>query len=122
MRSRSEHSYVSRSAFKLAQLDDSFRFLRRAGTVIDLGASPGGWTQVALERMGKTGSVFALDLLELDARVKLTGADSSLAFIRGDFTSSAVQQELHDAVLQSSASTIDVILSDMMGEMPGLQS
>jgi 23S rRNA (uridine2552-2'-O)-methyltransferase len=122
VRSRVESNYVSRSAFKLIQLDESYKFLRKAKTVVDLGASPGGWTQVALEKMGnKQGRIFALDLLDLDSQVRMSsagGASERLSFIRGDFTTPAVQEELHASVRASDAATIDVVMSDMMGEFP----
>jgi 23S rRNA (uridine2552-2'-O)-methyltransferase len=104
-----EQNYVSRSAFKLIQLNDSFKFLRKAKTVVDLGASPGGWTQVALEKMGNKGRV-------LDSQVRMNGGGSErLSFIKGDFTTSNIQDELQ-ASLQSTDSVVDVVLSDMMGE------
>jgi len=117
VRERLEKNYVSRSAFKLIQLNNSYRFLKKAKTVVDLGASPGGWTQVALEKMGnKQSRVFALDLLDLDNQVKMSsGGSERLSFIKGDFTASMVQDELHTSV-QGSDTTIDVVLSDMMGK------
>src|SRR5262252_9994138 len=56
--------YRSRAAFKLIELDDRFRLLRRDHRVVDLGCAPGGWTQVAVERVGIGGKVVGLDLAE----------------------------------------------------------
>src|SRR5215472_302532 len=57
--------YRSRAAFKLAELDDAFGFLKRGARVLDLGAAPGGWSQVAAERVGNKGRVVAVDVLEM---------------------------------------------------------
>jgi 23S rRNA (uridine2552-2'-O)-methyltransferase len=57
--------YRSRAAFKLIELDDRFRFLAPGGRVVDLGAAPGGWTQVAAERTGASGRVVAVDAREM---------------------------------------------------------
>src|SRR5579859_4966771 len=63
--------YRSRAAFKLIQLDDRFNFLKPGALVVDLGAAPGGWTQVAVERVmakdGKQGRVVGIDLTPMDA-------------------------------------------------------
>lgn len=61
--------YRSRAAYKLAELDDKYRFLKPGGRIVDLGAAPGGWSQVAAERVGSTagkGKVVAIDILEMD--------------------------------------------------------
>jgi 23S rRNA (uridine2552-2'-O)-methyltransferase len=57
--------YRSRAAFKLAELDDRFRFLSKGVRVLDLGAAPGGWSQVAAQRAGAAGRVVAMDILEM---------------------------------------------------------
>ncbi len=57
--------YRSRAAFKLSELDDRFGFLKKGGGVVDLGAAPGGWSQVAVERVG-TGRVVGIDIIEMD--------------------------------------------------------
>ena len=56
--------YRSRAAFKLIELDDKFHFLKAGARVLDLGAAPGGWTQVALKRVGGNGQVVGADILE----------------------------------------------------------
>jgi len=74
--------YRSRAAFKLIQLDDRFSFLKPGALVVDLGAAPGGWTQIAVERVmpkqGKQGRVVGIDLTPMDA---IAGAE----LITGDF-------------------------------------
>ncbi|MBV9061716.1 MAG: RlmE family RNA methyltransferase, partial [Alphaproteobacteria bacterium] len=57
--------YRSRAAFKLAELDDKFHFLKPGARVLDLGAAPGGWSQVAARRVGENGVVVAADILEM---------------------------------------------------------
>ncbi len=80
--------YRSRSAFKLAQLDDKVSFLKPGARVVDLGAAPGGWTQVAVERTGPKGLVIGIDITEIEAisgAVLITGDvrdEDSLAQVR----------------------------------------
>ncbi len=100
--------YRSRAAFKLAQMDDRFGFLKRGSRVVDLGAAPGGWTQVALERCGAQARVVALDLNEIEP---LEGA----LCLRGDFHEPAVQVRIV-AALEGPA---DVVLSDMAAPATG---
>ena len=100
--------YRSRAAYKLRQLDDKYRFLRAGARVVDLGASPGGWTQVAVQRVGKNGRVVALDLVEIDP---VPGAE----FILGDIQSSEIQGQLREAL----GGDADVVLSDMAAPATG---
>src|SRR5207248_7369785 len=57
--------YRSRAAFKLIELDDKFHFLKTGARVLDLGAAPGGWSQVAAKKVGAAGTVVAADILEI---------------------------------------------------------
>ena len=98
--------YRSRAAFKLIELDDRFRLLAPGGCVVDLGAAPGGWTQVAVKRVGAGGKdggrVIAVDIAEM---APVPGA----TILRGDFHDDATL-DLLKATLQGPA---DVVLSDM---------
>ena len=96
----------SRAAFKLMELDDRFRLIRAGARVVDLGAAPGGWTQVALQRGAET--VVAVDLLPINA---LTG----VVAVRGDFTDPTVAQEVR-AALEGGA---DLVVSDMAPNTTG---
>jgi 23S rRNA (uridine2552-2'-O)-methyltransferase len=96
-----KRGYRSRAAFKLLQLDDQFRFLKPNARVIDLGAAPGGWTQVSVER-SKGGVVIGIDLMPVDP---IAGA-TVLAKDFYDEDAPAVLTKLLDG-------PADVVLSDM---------
>jgi 23S rRNA (uridine2552-2'-O)-methyltransferase len=100
--------YRSRAAFKLVEIDDKAHILRRSARVIDLGAAPGGWSQVAAKRVGPQGRVVAIDLLPMDA---IAGVD----FVQLDFLDSAAPAKLK-AMLGGYA---DVVLSDMAANATG---
>jgi len=100
--------YRSRAAFKLAQLDDKAHFLRRGGRIVDLGAAPGGWTQVAVERAGRTGRVVAMDINEMEP---VPGAVTLLGDARTDEARARVREALDGAA--------DVVLSDMAAPATG---
>lgn len=101
----------SRAAFKLMELDDKFKFLKPGSNVIDLGAAPGGWVQVALERCGPKGYVVGIDLLEIEP---LAGAD----LIQGDFLDDDAPDRLR-ALMDGDA---DIVLSDMAASSTGHRS
>ena len=104
--------FRSRAAFKLLQLDDKFRFLRPGARVVDLGAAPGGWTQVAVERVAPSGRppgrVVAIDILEMPP---LAGA----TVLRGDFLAADAPDRIRAAL----AGGADVVLSDMAAPATG---
>jgi len=108
-RAKSE-GYRSRAAFKLMEIDDRDHLLRPGMVVVDLGAAPGSWSQVALRRVG--GRVFALDLLAFEP---LPGAD----FIQGDFQDDAVLGELESRL---GGLGVDVVLSDMAPNLSGIDT
>lgn len=94
------------------QMDRRDRLLRPGITVVDLGAAPGGWSQVAAARVGPKGRVFALDLLPMDP---LPG----VAFLQGDFTDGVVLERLLEALAGNPA---DLVLSDMAPNMSGTKA
>ncbi|MBC9072175.1 23S rRNA (uridine(2552)-2'-O)-methyltransferase RlmE [Thauera sp. CAU 1555] len=102
--------YRSRAAFKLAEIDDRDRLLRPGAVVVDLGAAPGSWSQVAVQRIGAKGRVFALDLLPVEP---IPGVE----FLQGDFTDDAVAEQF-EASLQGAA--VDLVMSDMAPNMSGV--
>jgi 23S rRNA (uridine2552-2'-O)-methyltransferase len=103
--------YRSRAAYKLAEIDDKYRFLRPGMRVVDLGAAPGGWSQIAAERVGVrdgTGRVIAIDILDM---APLTGVE----FLRLDFLNPAAPETLRTIL----AGGADVVLSDMAANATG---
>ena len=108
-RARAE-GYRSRASFKLMEIDDRDRLFRPDETVVDLGAAPGGWSQVAVQRMKGRGRVIALDLLEMDP---VGGVD----FIQGDFRDEDVLQKL-EMIL--AGVRVGLVLSDMAPNMSGI--
>jgi 23S rRNA (uridine2552-2'-O)-methyltransferase len=102
----------SRAAYKLDEIAARDRLLKPGMMVVDLGAAPGGWSQVAAERVGPRGRVFALDLIEMPA---LPG----VLFLRGDFRDNATLEELERALGGQRA---DLVLSDMAPNLSGIAS
>jgi 23S rRNA (uridine2552-2'-O)-methyltransferase len=96
----------SRAAFKLLDLDDRFHLIRPRASVIDLGAAPGGWTQVAVKR--GAGTVVGVDLLAVDP---IPGAVT----LQGDFTDPDIQAQLAALV----GGRADIVLSDMAPNTTG---
>ena len=103
-----KRGYRSRAAFKLAQLDDRFRFLKQGARIVDLGCAPGGWLQVAAERCGPAAHIVGIDLLEVEA---VAGADLLL----GDFLDDDAPERLKAAL----GGQADVVLSDMAASSTG---
>jgi 23S rRNA (uridine2552-2'-O)-methyltransferase len=102
----------SRAAYKLMEIDDKHHLLKRRAKVVDLGAAPGGWSQVAAKRVGAVdgsgGRVIAIDILEMDAM-------PSVEFLHLDFLDARAPEELK-ALLGGPA---DVVLSDMAANATG---
>jgi 23S rRNA (uridine2552-2'-O)-methyltransferase len=98
----------SRAAFKLAEIDDKHRILKSGARVVDLGAAPGGWSQVAAKRVGAHGRVVAIDVLDMDA---IAGVD----FAKLDFLDPDAPDKLK-AMLGGPA---DAVLSDMAANATG---
>lgn len=101
--------YRARAAYKLLELHEKDRLLRPGMKVVDLGAAPGSWSQVAAEIVGDSGRVVALDLLPMDA---LPGVE----IIEGDFRESEVLEQLETVV----GDRVDLVLSDMAPNLSGI--
>lgn len=101
--------YASRAAYKLLAIQEKDRIFKHGMTVIDLGAAPGGWSQVAAQCVGDRGRVIAIDVLPMDV-------PANVAFIQGDFNDEVILQSLEKALDGKKA---DVILSDMAPNMSG---
>ena len=104
------HGYRARSAYKLLEIDAKEGLLKSGMRVVDLGSAPGGWSQVAAQKVGAGGKVFALDLLEMVGLPDVT-------FIQGDFTEATVLAEL-SAKLNGQA--VDLVISDMAPNISGI--
>ncbi len=100
----------SRAAFKLMEIDDKDHLLRPGMVVVDLGAAPGGWSQVAAKRVGSGGRVLALDLLEM---APLPGVE----FFQGDFRQDAVLAEL---TFRLGDRPVELVISDMAPNISGI--
>ncbi len=100
--------FRSRAAFKLIEIDDKHHVLKSGARVVDLGAAPGGWSQVAAKRVGARGRVVAIDILEMD---EIAGVE----FARIDFLDDSAPDKLK-AMLGGPA---DVVLSDMAANATG---
>jgi len=108
-RSKKE-GYRSRAAYKLIEIDDRDRILAPGAVVVDLGAAPGGWTQVSVKRAGPKGRVVAIDLLEMEP---VAGA----TFLRGDFAGPAGLAAVEAAL---AGARVDAVLSDMSPNISGI--
>ena len=103
--------YRARSAYKLAELADRFRLLRRGDHVIDLGAWPGGWLQIAVERIGDEGRAVGVDVVPLEPL-----SAGNVALIAGDVRDPAVIQAARERL----GRTADVVLSDLAPKLTGV--
>ena len=105
-----KEGWRSRAAFKLMEIDDRDKLLRRGEVVVDLGAAPGGWSQVAFKRVGDGGLVLALDLLEMEPI-------HGVHFIQGDFRDDAVLHRLEEVLDKRE---VGLVMSDMAPNMSGV--
>jgi 23S rRNA (uridine2552-2'-O)-methyltransferase len=104
--------YRSRAVFKLEELIERDQLLKPGMVVVDLGAAPGGWSQMVRERLGERGRIVALDILPMDS---IAGVD----MIVGDFREDSVLKQL-EATL--GGAQVDLVLSDMAPNMSGVES
>jgi 23S rRNA (uridine2552-2'-O)-methyltransferase len=103
--------YRSRAAYKLIELDDKYHFLKGGMTVVDLGAAPGGWSQIAARRVGAVngkGKVIAIDLLEMP---EIAG----VSFAQLDF----LDQDAPEKLIAMMGGRADVVMSDMAANTTG---
>ena len=99
--------YRSRSAFKLIEMNEKFKFLKKNILLLDLGAAPGGWSQVAVKKI-VNGKVLAVDIKSME---KIKGVD----FINGDFSNEEISKE----IIKYFGKKIDVVISDMATNTSG---
>jgi 23S rRNA (uridine2552-2'-O)-methyltransferase len=104
--------YRSRAAYKLLEIDERDHLLKPGMVVVDLGATPGGWCQVAAAKLGQSGKIIALDLLPLHPLPRVE-------FIQGDFRDDAVLAKLEEKL---GGQQIGLVISDMAPNMSGIDS
>ncbi len=109
MQKARKEGWRSRAVYKLLQIDEKERLLKKGMVCVDLGAAPGGWSQYVTEKLDGDVRVVAVDLLPMDAL-------PSVEFIQGDFTSDEVLGKLRDAVGDDRA---DLVISDMAPNISG---
>jgi len=102
----------SRSAFKLLELQEKYLLIKPGMVIVDLGAAPGGWSQVTRPLVGESGQVIALDILEMEPL-------EAVQFIHGDFTEEEPLRMLEEAL---NGRQVDLVLSDMAPNMSGMST
>ncbi|WP_276273328.1 23S rRNA (uridine(2552)-2'-O)-methyltransferase [Haloarcula litorea] len=114
-----QEGYRARSAYKLQQLDETAGLLGEGRTVVDLGAAPGGWLQVAAERVGERGTVVGVDRQRIDP---LDDPEPAVEYVRGDMTEGRTKDEIREVVggdADARGGPVDVVVSDMAPNMSG---
>ena len=105
-----KEGYRSRAAYKLLEISERDNLLKLGMTVVDLGATPGGWSQVAADKIGLSGRVFSLDVLEMRPLPRVT-------FIQGDFEEESTLVELRKNIRKK---PVDLVISDMSPNITGI--
>ncbi len=100
--------YRSRAAFKLKEMENTHGFLKKAGSILDLGSAPGGWTQIIRQLAPKNSRVIAVDILDMDALPEVT-------ILKLDF----LADDAEDRLLKAIGGKVDVVLSDMAAPTTG---
>jgi 23S rRNA (uridine2552-2'-O)-methyltransferase len=100
--------YRSRAAYKLLELDEKYRLLRRGDVVVDLGAAPGGWSQVAADKVGPSGRVIAIDLSPVEP---IPGVET--------LTMDFLAPEAPDLLTRMAGGPVDLVMSDMAAPATG---
>jgi 23S rRNA (uridine2552-2'-O)-methyltransferase len=109
-----QEGYRSRAAYKLLELDKKYRLFRSGMKVLDLGSFPGGWLQVALEKVGAKGTVIGVDLREVEP-VSIKG--NSAVFLLGDVFTPGIRSK----ILKTAGGKVDVLLSDLSPHLTGIR-
>ncbi len=106
-----KEGYRARAAYKLIEIDDKDKLIKSGMTIVDLGSTPGSWSQVAVQRLKGQGKVIALDILEM------TGI-AGVTFIQGDFREEAVLKQLQEAINNK---PVDLVIADMAPNISGVK-
>ena len=105
-----KEGYRARAAYKLIEIDDKDKLIKPGMTIVDLGATPGSWSQVATQRLKGQGRFIALDLLEMEP---IKGVE----FIQGDFREEAILRQLENSL---QGKQVDLVIADMAPNMSGI--
>ncbi len=105
-----KEGYRARAAYKLTEIDDKDKLIKPGMTIVDLGSTPGSWSQVAAQRLKGQGRIIALDLLEMEP---IKGVE----FIQGDFREEAILQILEKSL---NGKQVDLVIADMAPNMSGI--
>jgi 23S rRNA (uridine2552-2'-O)-methyltransferase len=103
-----DQGYRSRSAFKLKQINESYRILNKGHCVVDIGCAPGGWLQVALSEVGHKGKVIGIDIKKIEPL-------NEAFLIQGNIE----DEDIINSILKFSNSNVDVVLSDLSPNVSG---
>ena len=106
-----KEGYRARAAYKLIEIDDKDKLIKPGMTIVDLGSTPGSWSQVAVQRLKGNGKVIALDILDM------TGI-AGVTFIQGDFREDAVLKQLQEAINNK---PVDLVIADMAPNISGVK-
>jgi 23S rRNA (uridine2552-2'-O)-methyltransferase len=106
-----KEGYRARAAYKLIEIDDKDKLIKPGMTIVDLGSTPGSWSQVAVQRLKGQGKVIALDILDM------TGI-AGVTFIQGDFREDAVLKQLELAINNK---PVDLVIADMAPNISGVK-
>ena len=112
VRRSQQDGYRSRAIYKLIEIDEKDRLLKPGMTVVDLGAAPGGWSEYCVKKLGKNGTIVAMDILPMEPI-------DGVAIVEGDFRDDAVFEELM-AIIGNEKS--DLVISDMAPNISGMGS
>ncbi|HNU65616.1 MAG: 23S rRNA (uridine(2552)-2'-O)-methyltransferase RlmE [Methylotenera sp.] len=106
-----KEGYRARAAYKLLEIDDKDKLIKPGMTIVDLGSTPGSWSQVAVQRLKGQGRVIALDILDMHP---IAGVE----FIQGDFREASVLRQLEEALNKSQ---VDLVIADMAPNITGIK-
>jgi 23S rRNA (uridine2552-2'-O)-methyltransferase len=105
-----KEGYRARAAYKLLEIDDKDKLIKPGMTIVDLGATPGSWSQVAVQRLKGQGRIIALDILDMQP---IKGVE----FLQGDFREPTVLQQLEEMLNNKQ---VDLVIADMAPNMSGI--
>lgn len=106
-----KEGYRARAAYKLIEIDDKDKLIKPGMTIVDLGSTPGSWSQVAVQRLKGQGKVIALDILDMQGVADVT-------FIQGDFREEVVLKQLQQAINNK---PVDLVIADMAPNISGVK-